>query len=108
MNAANRPPIEVSETEWRLIQQVIHEHIPHCTVWAFGSRAKGRAKKYSDLDLCVLDHQPLGLELTSKLMEAFAESDLPYKVDLVDWATLSEAFKKSIEQDKVIVHNAGS
>ncbi|WP_394808475.1 hypothetical protein [Nitrosomonas sp.] len=45
----------------------------------------------------------MGLDLNSRLAEAFAESNLPYKVDLVDWATTSEAFKQIIERDKIVV-----
>jgi type I restriction enzyme S subunit len=37
------------------------------------------------------------------MAEAFDESDLPYKVDLVDWATTSESFRKIIERDRVVV-----
>ncbi len=37
----------------------------------------------------------------SALDSAFEESDLPYTVDLVDWATTSETFKKIIERDRV-------
>ncbi len=33
--------------------------------------------------------------------DAFEESDLPYKVDLVDLQSVSEPFKAIIERDKV-------
>ena len=54
------------------------------TVWAFGPRATWNARKFSDLDLAIIGEQPTGLDLSSRLAEAFAESNLPYKVDLVD------------------------
>lgn len=31
------------------------------------------------------------------------ESDLPMKVDVVDWATTSENFRRVIAKDKVVV-----
>jgi hypothetical protein len=31
------------------------------------------------------------------LTEAFEESELPYKVDIVDWSTMSENFRKLIQ-----------
>lgn len=37
------------------------------------------------------------------LIDAFAGSDLPWKVDLVKWETTSEFFRKIIEQEKVFV-----
>ncbi len=97
------PPLDVSATDWRLIQSILHEHVPNCAVWAFGSRATGNAKKYSDLDLAIIGKQPIGLYQSAQLTEAFAESDLPYKVDVVDWATTSEAFRRIIEQNKVVI-----
>ena len=72
-------------------------------VWAFGSRVTGKAKKFSDLDLCIQAEGPLGLDRSSALAEAFAESDLPWKVDIVDWATTSESFRKIIVQHRVLV-----
>ncbi len=40
---------------------------------------------------------------STALVDDFSESDLPWKVDIVDWATLSEAIRKIIERDKVVV-----
>lgn len=97
------PPIDVSEADWQIIQGILHRNVPDCTVWAFGSRATGHAKPYSDLDLAIIGRQPPGIDLISRLAEAFAESDLPYKVDIVDWTTTSAVFRKIIERDKVVV-----
>ncbi|MBK6958698.1 MAG: nucleotidyltransferase domain-containing protein [Nitrosomonas sp.] len=97
------PPIDVTDTDWLIIQAILRVHVPDYTVWTFGSRATGNAKKFSDLDLAIIGEQPMGLNLSSRLAEAFSESNLPYKVDLVDWATTSEAFKQIIERDKVVV-----
>jgi type I restriction enzyme S subunit len=36
------------------------------------------------------------------LADAFDESDLPYKVDIVDMQTVSESFKKIVERDRVV------
>ena len=75
-------------------------------MWAFGSRAKRNAKPYSDLDLALITRQPLSLDQLASITDAFATSDLPIRVDLVDWASTSEAFRKLIEQDKVVVQHA--
>jgi type I restriction enzyme S subunit len=76
--------------------------VPDREVWAFGSRANGTAKAYSDLDLAVITDTPLSLDVSGALREDFAESDLPWRVDIVDWATTSETFRKIIERDKVV------
>ena len=97
------PLIELTPVEWQIVHDILHKHLPHCEVWAFGSRAKYTAKPYSDLDLAVLSSTPLSLEETSNLKEAFTESDLPWKVDIVDWASTQDHFKKIIAAEKIIV-----
>ena len=69
---------------------------PEHSVWAFGSRVKGTTKPYSDLDLVIITNTPLNLQTHADLVDAFSESDLPWRVDLVDWSLTSEKFKQII------------
>jgi type I restriction enzyme S subunit len=98
------PKIDIRPDHWAIVQRILQKHVPDREVWAFGSRAKWTAKEYSDLDLAILGDQPLGLAASAALADEFTESDLPWKVDVVDWATTSESFRKIIERDKVVVH----
>lgn len=41
--------------------------------------------------------------LLADLAEAFDESDLPWKVDLLDFAGAGQAFRKIIDQDRVLL-----
>jgi type I restriction enzyme S subunit len=50
--------------------------------------------------LVIITDKPLSLNVIASLKEDFSESDLPWKVDIVDWATTSEPFRKIIERDK--------
>ena len=70
-------------------------------VWVFGSRAKWTTKDSSDLDLAVDAGRPLTRQEMNQLEDAFEESDLPYKVDVVDMHRVSDSFKTIIERDKV-------
>jgi len=97
--------IDVSEKNLNIVQTILKKHVPHYEVWAFGSRVKGKVKTYSDLDLAVITDKPLSFRVLGDLSEAFSESDLPWKVDIVDWATTSESFRKIIEQDKIILQS---
>ncbi|WP_193771492.1 nucleotidyltransferase domain-containing protein, partial [Candidatus Magnetaquicoccus inordinatus] len=99
----NQPPIDIHPDHQKIVQEILQKHVPNHEVWAFGSRVKWTAKNYSDLDLCVISDKPLGLEVMSDLLDDFVESDLPWKVDVVDWATTSESFRKIIEREKVVV-----
>ena len=103
---AATPPIDIRPDLWLIVHDILQKHVPHCEVWAFGSRAKGTAKPYSDLDLAVISPQPLGLLLSASLSEDFSESDLQWKVDVLDWATTSPSFKAIVEQQRVVVQQA--
>ena len=63
-------------------------------VFIFGSRATGKAKKYSDYDIGIWGKRPVPLKIIGLIEEAFEESDLPYRVDIVDFSLVSPEFKK--------------
>lgn len=97
------PLIDILPDHWIIVRDILRKHVPQYVVWVFGSRARGTAKLFSDLDLAILTDQSLLLDVSAALAEDFSESDLPYKVDLVDWATTAESFRQIIERDKVVV-----
>jgi len=95
--------IDLKPEDWDEVCRILKTHLPEYPVWAFGSRVKGTAKPYSDLDLAIIAPLPLSLTEMATVKEAFDESDLSIRVDIVDWATTSDTFRKIIEQDKVVV-----
>lgn len=97
------PSIAASPEELQIVLGILERHVPDREVWAFGSRAKGPAKQYSDLDITVIGDEPLSLGIMADLRDAFAESPLPFKVDIVDWATTRPRFREAIASAKVIV-----
>jgi predicted nucleotidyltransferase len=100
------PDIDIRPREWEIVSAILRRHLPATEVWAFGSRAVRTAKPYSDLDLAVIGAAPLSLGTLAALAEAFDESALPYKVDVVDWATASDAFKEIIRRQHVVLKPA--
>lgn len=97
------PAIDVRPEQWTIIQALLQHHVPAATVVAFGSRARHHAKPFSDLDLALLDEGPIPLGTMASLEHDLAESDLPFRVDVVDWHRLSESFRRSIAADRVVV-----
>ena len=95
--------IDIRPDHWAIVRDILQRHVPQYAVWAFGSRAKWTAKEYSDLDLAIITESPLPLATSAALAEDFSESDLPWKVDIVDWAETSEKFRQIIERDRVVV-----
>jgi type I restriction enzyme S subunit len=98
--------LALSPAELAIVRAILARHVPDREVWAFGSRVSGRAREYSDLDLVVIGETPLDLAISAALAEDFAESDLPFKVDVVDWATTSAGFREIIGAGKVMVLSA--
>jgi len=94
------PNIDLSPHDWVEVKRVLQACVPSHEVWAFGSRASWTAKPYSDLDLAIIAEEALPMATMADLRESFAESDMTINVDVVDWATTSEAFQKIISKKK--------
>jgi predicted nucleotidyltransferase len=87
----------ISAEHRRIVLDILRTHVPRdAQVWVFGSRATGRARPYSDLDLLIDAGRRLTFDDHAMLREAFSESDLPYKVDMVDRRAITEAFHARI------------
>jgi predicted nucleotidyltransferase len=86
-----------------IVESVLKQYLQDYTVWAFGSRVAGTARKFSDLDLAVISDAPLDFGLIGMVRDAFSESDLPFKVDVVDWADLSREFREIIKRNYVVI-----
>jgi predicted nucleotidyltransferase len=93
--------LQLRPGEFEMVRDILQRHVPERVVWAFGSRVNGKARPYSDLDLAILGDQPLPFSTRADLAEDFTESDLPFKVDIVDWATTSEKFREIIRAEHV-------
>lgn len=98
--------IDLSDADLAVVRRILAQYVPDCTVRAFGSRVRGRARPYSDLDLAVIGSAPLDWRRIEALKDAFAESDLPFLVDVVDWHTLSEGFRALIAETSVALQEA--
>jgi type I restriction enzyme, S subunit len=93
--------VQLSEAEIATVNQILARHLGDMDCRIFGSRAKGTAKKYSDLDIAVVGSEPIPLLTLSNLEESFSESDLPFKVDIVDWQRITNEFQEKIKTEWV-------
>ena len=105
-SAAIVQPIDLPPQDLAIVRAILGAHVPDREVWAFGSRVTGTDKEFADLDLAILGEEPLSAAVAADLTEAFSESELPFKVDVVDWATTSESFRRIIEQNRVILQSS--
>jgi predicted nucleotidyltransferase len=92
--------LEISEADAAILRYVLRSHLPlGARAFVFGSRARGAARRYSDLDLALKWDRPLGLDRIGAIAEALSESDLPYRVDIVDLSTVEASFRNRIAAD---------
>ncbi len=101
MVMATNGELDVAPEQLAIVQAILREHVPDHEVWAFGSRATGTAKPFSDLDLAIITDAPLPLGTIGALEEAFTESDLSWKVDVVDWAIIDGGFRERVRETAV-------
>jgi len=97
------PRLDLNPQDWDEVCQILKTHVPEYAVWAFGSRVTGKAKPYSDLDLAIITDQPLSLAAMAVIKEAFDDSNLPIRVDVVDWASTDKVFQNIIRENKIVV-----
>ena len=83
-----------------IVRAILERHVPGRAVMVYGSRARGNFRRFSDLDLAIMG-DPVPFGLLGDIKDAFVESDLPFKVDVTPWASLSESFRERIKPDLV-------
>lgn len=66
-------------------------------VLLFGSRIKGGWHEYSDLDICIKNHDKVDIGELSFIREKFENSDLPFAVDIVDYHRCDKNFQTIID-----------
>ena len=98
-------PIDVAPADLAYVLGVLARLVPGREVRAFGSRVNGKPRKFSDLDLAVLGPR-LPSSTLMDLQDAFRESDLPFKVDIIEWECTQPYFRKIIEENFEVIQTA--
>lgn len=88
------------DRHFNFIKELLKKHIPNpdAKFYIFGSRAKGKYRPYSDIDIAI-DCPDITLEQKLKLQSDFENSTFPYEVDIVHLNTVNENFKNLIKND---------
>jgi predicted nucleotidyltransferase len=88
--------IDLAPEQLAIVRRLLTAHVPECEARAFGSRVTGNAKPYSDLDLALLGPARLPIGRVAALREAFQESELAIRVDVIDWHAIAQSFRDII------------
>ena len=95
--------IDIEDRHLLTIKRIFQQLIPGIPVWAFGSRVKQTAKPYSDLDLVIVGAHRIPQNIYYQIKDAMEESNIPFKVDVLDWHRLSPSFQTIIQQQYEIL-----
>ncbi|MHA1540505.1 MAG: nucleotidyltransferase family protein [Alphaproteobacteria bacterium] len=92
--------MQVSKKELEEIKAILEKHLHNKKVLAFGSRIKETADKFSDLDCVVFCANVFDFE---QITEAFENSDLPFRIQLLMWEKLPKDFQEEIKKQFVVL-----
>lgn len=70
-------------------------------LWLFGSRARGDARRWSDIDIAVEPLASLPAGILAELREVLAESSILLDVDLIDLSQAGEALRDAIRSEGI-------
>jgi len=87
--------IDIGLRDREILFSLLARHLPRTTVWVYGSRVAGGSMPWSDLDMVVFSGAEQKHRI-SALKEAFEESNLSFRVDLLEWDSLPDSFKANI------------
>lgn len=89
------------------VQRILNLHFEGLEVWAYGARLTGvNLTPETELELAVITDSPISFEDMVAVEKAFAESGLPFRVDIIDWVKLPESIQKQIKKEHDVVQAA--
>ena len=88
--------LDLAPEHLHVVRTLLEEHLPGCKALAFGSRVKGTARRFSDLDIAVEAGTAISWSRLGELKEALSESNLPMRVDVVDLVAASDEFRAMV------------
>ena len=94
--------LQLTRAEVRAVRGIVDAVLgAEARVRVFGSRATGRARPFSDLDLLFVQPARLSWQQRADLRDRFEASELPFRVDLVDGAALAAGMAARVDAESV-------
>jgi predicted nucleotidyltransferase len=95
--------IDVPPVHLIAVKSILRKYVPDCEVRAFGSRVAGTSKEYSDLDLAIVGKEKISDAILFALKEDFQDSDLPFRVDVLDLNAISKEFRQVVDEKYEVI-----
>ncbi len=94
--------LKISAEFFEEIREVFERYLKGTgsVVYAFGSRVAGTTKQYADLDTAIdFNGEKLPEMKEIRIKNGLDDTYVPFRVDVVDYNTISDDFKESIAPD---------
>ncbi|MCA9981501.1 MAG: nucleotidyltransferase domain-containing protein [Anaerolineales bacterium] len=95
--------IDLKPEHQALIIRLVREQFPTAEIRLFGSRYHNTARPYSDVDLCLVGQDKLDWLALARLRDALEESNLPLRVDILDWHAIPEHMRQTVAQGYAVL-----
>ncbi len=86
----------------KILLTLIHQHLPGCLVYLFGSRARGTNTQGADIDLALDMGAKIDPKLILKIYNSLEETTIPLTVDLIDLVSASDKLKAIVKHEGVL------
>lgn len=94
--------IKLGAKDKNKIIALINALIPKAKIYLFGSRARGTNSKWSDIDIALDAGRAIPQLDVAELKDIMTATNLPYKVEIVDFNKVNPIMREAIETDRVI------
>jgi predicted nucleotidyltransferase len=86
----------------KTLTTIIHKHLPTCTIYLFGSRARKTEHSGSDIDIALDCNAPISKNSIFKIYDDLEETTIPLTVDLVDLYSASDTLKNEVKKEGIV------
>ncbi len=95
----------LNQKDWNLVSALVIEPLKKngARVYIFGSRATGKNREFSDLDILYSIKDKPPLHTIGQIKDDIEDSHLPIKVDIVDLDELAPSYMEQILKERVEV-----
>jgi predicted nucleotidyltransferase len=100
MNQEGKNLIDL-ETKEKIIK-IITTFIPDAKIYLFGSRARGTASKWSDIDIALDAGKLLPNVAIDEIISVFQATNIPYKIEIVDFHKVNNDMQESISREGIL------
>lgn len=96
----------ISADDQQKIVGILSVLFPDAKIYLFGSQARGTANRISDIDIAIDEGDKIkAINRIAEARDMLNSSDIPHKIDVLDFHSVSKIMKELIIKDRVIWKN---